>query len=269
MNHFCCKNSNTAARKYFTSIIIIGVFLFSSCASKRETVYLNDLSDTIPSQTIQMSKFTEPIIQKDDILSISIETISPSATSANLQTAGSSSTSPTSTQPNTSGYLVDNNGEVQLPMIGKLKLTGLTTSQAKSLILEKAAFYLKDPIVQVRFVNFKITVIGEVNKPATYTVTSEKVSIFDALGMAGDLTIFGKRENVTLIRDNEGSKDIIRLNLASSNFVKSPYFFLKQNDVLYIQPNDAKIASNNSARRQILTTAISVISVIVLLITRL
>jgi len=269
MNNFFIKNSVSSVHKHLTIIIAVGALFLSSCASKRETVYLNDLSDSVPRHTIPMSKFVEPLIQKDDILSISIETLSPSTTSASMQSAGGSTTSATPLQNPTSGYLVDNNGEVQLPMIGKLKLTGLTTSQAKNMILEKAVIYLKDPVVQVRFVNFKITVLGEVNKPATYTVPSEKVSVLDVLGMAGDLTIFGRRENVMLIRDNEGVKDVVRLNLASSDFIKSPYFFLKQNDVLYVQPNDTKISTNNTANRQILTTVISLISVAVLLITRL
>jgi polysaccharide export outer membrane protein len=257
--------------KFYVKLALISVIpllFLSSCASKKETLYLNNLSDSVLKQSIPLAKFSEPTIQTDDILSISIQTISPSATSASIQPSsgiGSSSAS----QSSVSGYLVDSKGEVQIPMIGKLKLSGLTTNEARDTILNKASVYLKDPVVQVRFVNFKITVIGEVNKPAAYTVASEKVSILDVLGMAGDLTIYGRRENIMLIRDNGDKKDIIRLNLASSNITQSPYFYLKQNDVIYVEPNHNKINTNNAANRQTLTTAISIISIILVLITRL
>jgi polysaccharide export outer membrane protein len=249
-----------------TLVLVLPIILLPSCASKKEVLYFNNLSDSVLKQSIPLAKFTEPIIQKDDILSINIQTISPSTTSANMLPSGASSST---TAQASSGYLVDNEGLVQIPMIGKLKLAGLTTNQAKELIIEKASVYLKDPVVQVRFVNFKITVIGEVANPATYSVASEKVSIIDVLGMAGDLTIYGKRENIMLIRDNGNQKDVVRLNLSSSDIMQSPYFFLKQNDVVYVSPNKNKIATQNSANRQFLTIGISVISLALLLLSRL
>lgn len=246
---------------------VLGAIFLSSCATNKDTIYFNNLKDSTTS--ITLSQFSEPVIQSDDILSITIQTINPSATSSSIGMPAGIGMGESISHNGMSGYLVDSKGEVQLPMIGSLKLKGLTTNQAKDLILNKASLYLKDPVVQVRFANFKVTVIGEVNKPATYTIPSEKVSILDIVGMAGDLTIYGRRENIMLIRDNAGKKDIFRLNLASSSIIESPYFYLKQNDVIYVQPNNSRTSVNNRSGLQVFSVVSSLISIAVLLITRL
>lgn len=243
------------------------VFLYS-CASKKSTVYFNNIADTVLSANVNMAKFTEPIIQKDDILAITIQTIDPNTSSANMQMPTTATTGGIQAQQSISGYLVDNDGMIELPMIGKLKLGGLNTHEAKKLIVEKASKYLKDPVVQVRFANYRITVIGEVSKPATFTVPSEKVSILDLLGMAGDLTIYGRRDNIMLIRDHGDKKEIARLNLSSSDIMESPYFYLKQNDVIYVEPNRAKMAANNTERFRILSATLSIISLGIVILTR-
>jgi len=260
---------NVNIKKNLKYFLLLGTVFLYSCAANKNTVYFNNIADTVLSANVNMAKFTEPVIQKDDILAITIQTIDPNTSSANMQMPTTATTGGIQAQQNLSGYLVDNDGMIELPMIGKLKLGGLNTYEAKKLIVEKASKYLKDPVVQVRFANYRITVIGEVNKPATFTVPSEKVSILDLLGMAGDLTIYGRRDNIMLIRDNGDKKEIARLNLASSNIIESPYFYLKQNDVIYVEPNKAKMSVNNTERFRILSATISVISVAVLLITRL
>ena len=123
--------------------------------------------------------------------------------------------------------------------------------------------------MQVRFANFKITVLGEVNRPATYTVPNEKVTVLDALGLAGDLTIYGKRENVLLVRDQGGQKELVRLNLNESEVFSSSYFYLRQNDVIYVEPGKAKAAANNAARTQAFAIIGSVLSVLIVALTRL
>ncbi|TCD02688.1 polysaccharide biosynthesis/export family protein [Pedobacter psychroterrae] len=251
--------------KYF--LLLSTVFLYS-CASKKSTVYFNNLADTVLSTHVNMAKFTEPVIQKDDILAITIQTIDPNTSSANMQMPTTANTGGIQAQQNISGYLVDNDGMIELPMIGKLKLGGLNTYEAKKLIVEKASKYLKDPVVQVRFANYRITVIGEVSKPATFTVPSEKVSILDLLGMAGDLTIYGRRDNIMLIRDHGDKKEIARLNLSSSDIMESPYFYLKQNDVIYVEPNKAKMSVNNTERFRILSATLSIISLGIVILTR-
>lgn len=217
--------------------------------------------------------FTDPVIQPDDILSVSIFTIDPmSSAVVNQATSGQAlgaSSASTIGQQQISGYLVDKNGEIELAVLGKIKLVGLTTYQARDLIRTKAAELYKNPSVQVRFANFKITILGEVVRPAAYTLPNEKVNVLDAIGLAGDLTIYGKRDNVLLIRDNNGKKEFARFSLNSSDLFSSPYFYLKQNDVIYVEPNKARIASNNASRTQTFAILGSVLSVLIVLITRL
>lgn len=247
-------------------------FLLSNCSVKK-TVYFNDL----PIDTLQVikaaSKFQEPIIQGDDILNISIQTLDPTTSlianqTMAVQAIGSSSASNVGTQT-IAGFLVDKDGYVHMALLGKVKVAGLTTYQARQLIAEKAMQYYKDPNVQVRFANFKITVLGEVARPATYTVPNEKVSVLDALGLAGDLTIFGKRENVLLIRESGDKKELIRLNLNNSDLLASSYFYLRQNDVLYVEPGKGKAAANNASRTQTFAMIGSFLSLLIVAMTRL
>lgn len=219
--------------------------------------------------------FTEPKIQVDDILSLSIFTIDDKTGMVVNQVGSqaiSTSTGSANTlgaTPPTAGFLVDKNGEIDLSVIGKVKLTGLTTFQARDLIKAKAAIYYTSPNVQVRFANFKVTVLGEVARPATYVVPNEKVTVLDALGLAGDLTIYGKRENIKLIRENNGKKEFAFLNLNSKELFNSHYYYLKQNDVLYVEPNKGKAASLNQSRVQTFALVGSIVSVLVVLISRL
>lgn len=219
-----------------------------------------------------VATFTEPVIQADDILSISINTIDPQSSAVVNQAAavvGSGLAANSPREQPISGYLVDKNGEVELSLIGMVKVAGLTTFQAKELIRAEASKNLKNPNVVVRFANFKVSILGEVNRPAAYTLPNEKVSVLDALSLAGDLTIYGKRENVLVIRDNNGKKEFGRLNLNSTDTFTSPYYYLKQNDVLYVEPIKAKVVSVNAATRTTIAVAISAISTIVLIFTRL
>jgi len=262
--------------KFFTFIGLISLLILSSCGSTKNVPYFQDVSLEGNSILNETAVFKEPTIQPDDILSISIFTIDPNTSMvvnqvgsqaiSNTTTAGAA-TALSATQA-TAGFLVDKNGEIELSIIGKVQLAGITTSQAKDLIREKAAFNYKDPNVQVRYSNFKVTILGEVSRPATYTVPNEKVNVLDALGLAGDLTIYGKRENVLLIRENNGVKQFARLNLNSAEIFNSPYYYLRQNDVLYIEPNKGKAASLNTARTQTLAIIGTALTVLITLISR-
>jgi len=241
--------------------------LFASCASTKNVPYFKDIPDSTREKMVIDAPYTDPLIIPDDILSITIITIDPN-TSAPVNQAATMpvATSNTGTPELVPGLLVDRNGEISLPIIGAVKVAGLTSYQAKQLIKTKAAKYYKDPDVQLRFANFKITVIGEVMHPATFTVPNEKVSVLDALGMAGDLTIYGRRENVLLIREDNGKKELFRLNLNSSDLFKSPYFYLKQNDVLYVEPNKSKAVQADAQQTRIITIAASIITGIILIL---
>jgi len=241
--------------------------------SVKKIVYFNDLPTDTTRILKQAATFTEPVIQTDDILSVTIQTLDPTtAAVANqavaVQAVGASSASNVGNQV-ISGFLVDKDGYIQMALLGKIKVKGLTTYQAREQITALAAQYYKNPTVQVRFANYKITVLGEVARPATYTVPNEKVTVLDALGLAGDLTIYGKRENVLLVRDQGPEKELIRLNLNDSEVFKSPYFYLRQNDVIYVEPGKAKAAANNAARTQTLAIIGSVLSVLIVALTRL
>lgn len=262
------KNSSLAT--IFLIVSLAGILFSSSCVVTEKSVYFNNLPDSGTIEKTIISKFIEPVIQNDDLLAITVQTIDPSsAVSVNqapsMPTVGGS-TSTSIMNQSVSGFLVDKNGEVSIPMLGKLKLSGLTTYEARALIEREASRYFKDPNVQVRFANYKITLIGEVARPATYTVANEKVSLLDAIGLAGDLTIHGKRENVLLVRDNAGRKEFVRFNLNSTDIFKSPYFYLKQNDVIYVEPGKGKVAATNIARTQtisIITAAVSIMTIII------
>lgn len=254
-------------------IWVLALLLFFASCSVKKIVYFNDLPGDSVRIVKEAARFNEPVIQSDDILSISVQTIDPiTAAVANqaiaIQAIGASSATNVGTQLIT-GFNVDKDGYIQMSLLGKVMVKDLTTYQARDRILQLAEKYYKDPNVQVRFANYKITVLGEVARPATYTVPNEKVTILDALGLAGDLTIYGKRENVLLVRDQNGHKELIRLNLNSSDLFQSPYYYLKQNDVVYVEPGRAKAAANNASRTQTLALVGSLLSVLIVALTRL
>ena len=257
-------------------MLLLPIFLLllgSSCTSVKKTVYFNDLAVNNPRVVQEAALFTEPVIQSDDILNVTVQTIDPTTSAvANqavaVQAVGASSATNMGNQV-ISGFLVDKDGYIHMSLLGKVEVKGLTTYQARERVTNLAKQYYKDPTVQVRFANYKVTVLGEVARPATYTVPNEKVTVLDALGLAGDLTIYGKRENVLLIREQGGKKELVRLNLNSSEIFQSPYFYLRQNDVLYVEPGKAKAAANNAARTQTYAIIGSIISVLIVAITRL
>ena len=253
------------------SKILCCLFLTSSCVSTKNVTYFQNLSNADQSVIDSVAKFSEPIIQPNDILSIEIKTIDPESAEIVNQssTQAAVGTATNISRSEVSGFMVDKNGEIELSLIGNLKVAGLTSFEAKQLIKEKATRYLQNPTVSVRFANFKVSVLGEVARPAAYSVGNEKATILDVLSLAGDLTLYGKRENITVIRDAGGKKVVGRLNLNSVDLFKSPYYYLKQNDVVYVEPNKAKVLSLNSTTRTTVAVIISALSTVVLIITRL
>ncbi len=264
------SNKNNVIKGLRYLIFSVVVALSASCVSNKKIAYFQDIQSIKQAKLDSAAVFTEPVIQSDDILSINIFTLNPQSgaivnqAASNTVLGGGANTAVAAQQ--VSGFLVDRNGDVELSLIGKVKVAGLTTYQARELIREKAAVVYKEPNVQLRFANFKVSVLGEVNSPSTYTLPNEKVSILDALSLAGDLTIYGKRDNVLIVRDNNGKKEFVRLDLNSSKIFNSPFYYLKQNDVVYVEPNKRKVSASNSAQIQTISVIASVISVIVLAI---
>ncbi|WP_316844691.1 polysaccharide biosynthesis/export family protein [Pedobacter psychrodurus] len=257
-------NRKITIKQINISVIILLVVLISSCVSTKNVPYFQDVSLAGKSVLESTADYSDPKIQVDDILSISIFTGDPENTGVVNQVSSVTTVG----QQQVSGYLVDKKGEIELAVIGKIKLAGLTTFEARDTIRSRAKELFKNPTVQVRFANFKVTVLGEVARPAAYTLPNEKVSVLDAIGLAGDLTIYGKRENILLIREVNGKKEFARLNLNSEMLFKSSYFYLKQNDVIYVEPNKARVAANNAARTQTFAIIGSALSVAIVLISR-
>lgn len=246
------------------------MLLLFSCAAPKNITYFKDVPDTLRNASIAQAAYTTPVVQVDDILQVSIQTLDPGATAVlNQPQPATMPASGTPASGNTAGgYLVDKSGNIALPLIGKIAVKDKTTDQIRDDIQTKAAVYYKDPVVNVRFINFKVTVLGEVNRPSTYVMPNEKVTLLDALGMAGDLTIFGKRENVLLIRENNGKKEFVRFNLNNSNLFASPYFYLRQGDVVYVEPNKSKVASTDMQQVKRISIMASVLSLLVVVVSR-
>jgi len=240
-------------RSCFPVLYILAMCLplvLGSCGSTKKLRYFQDLPETNRAVPVSIAAYADPIIQPDDILSINVNTTDPTATlsinSRNGIYVNSSSSQSGSANPLT-GYLVNKDGDVEVPVLGKIHLAGLTTVDARDVIRKQAVNYFNNPVVDVRFSNFKVTVIGEVNHPASYVLPNEQVSVLDAIGYAGDLTIYGRRTNVLLIRKTPDHKDFtVKLDLTKKDALNSPYFYLRQNDVIYVEPMPTKVLNNDN-----------------------
>lgn len=258
-------------------LVLAGFFCLylSACTSSKNISYFKDVPDTLAQKKeITQVTYITPVIQPDDILQVSVQTLDPNVGSLSIQQgnstlpSGSASLNNPASGSGVNGFIVDKQGYVILPLLGKIKAQGKTTDEIRDEIHAKALEFYKDPIVNVRYANFKITVLGEVARPSSYVMPNEKVSLLDALGAAGDLTIYGKRENVLLVRDKNGKKEFARFNLNNSNLFTSPYYYLQQGDLIYVEPNRAKVVSTDAARLRAITIITSAVSLVTIIIAR-
>jgi polysaccharide biosynthesis/export protein len=221
--------------KSILNVLTLSVFLFcASCVETKNVSYFTGVNEgTIPATV----PIPESLIQKNDLLSVTVSSLNPEA-SAIFNTPAAPG-APTDAQ----GYLVNAEGNIQFPILGMIRASGYTKEQLKSEIEKKLIEkqLLKDPIVSIRFLNYRVTVLGEVKNPSVVQAPSEKISLMEALGMAGDLTIYGRRDNVLLIREEGGVKTLKRINLNSAELLSSPYYYLKSNDIVYVEPNKLRI----------------------------
>lgn len=239
-------------------LVIIAFLTLSSCASRKNIVYLQ------PSQAELENMQTKyiPRIQQEDLLMITVSAADVKATMPfNQQNAYQMQAATATDLAFKPTYLVDANGEIDFPVLGKVKVGGLSRLEATDLVRSKLKQYIVDPGVNISFANFKITVLGEVAKPGTYTLPQERVTLLEALGLAGDMTIKGVRSNVLLIREKDGEKKMERLNLLSDSILNSPYYYLAQNDVIYVEPNGSQV--RNSSLGQNTNVWISITSLII------
>jgi polysaccharide export outer membrane protein len=237
----------------FTLIII-----FTSCGFKKNIVYFKN------SETINLEiKEHSPMLRKDDFISILVlggdESTMKIVNTPQVQGGmrGYATGTPTS-----NGYLIDEKGEINFPLIGKIKLEGLSRNQAINLIEEKLSSLINKPVVTLQIQNFHVTILGEIKTPGTFTIPNEKVNILELIGIAGDLTIYGVRKNILVLREENGRKKEYRLDLTKTDFINSPVYNLQQNDIVYVEPNQSKV---NSSR--VSSTAGIFVSVATLIIT--
>jgi len=230
------------------SLILVLTIQLTSCVSTRSATYFNDVGSERFSERFGN---IEPVLQENDILSISVSSLNQEAAeifnSANLTATQTSSSSGTTTQA--SGYLIDQEGNIRFPLLGIIKAAGKTKKELREEITGQLVDkqLLLGPIVDVRYLNYRVSVLGEVRNPSVLTIPNEKVTILEALGLAGDLTIYAKRDNLLLIRTENGVKKTHRIDLTTDEIFTSPFYFLKSNDVLYVQPNGSKVASTSRA----------------------
>ena len=224
----------------FRIVILTIIISLTSCASKKKIAYFQDVKEDL-----RMMNY-EPILQTDDVLMIVISSVNPEvAAPYNLKTVILQSNSEISlAQERLQSYLIDQEGNIEFPVIGKVHLAGLTRTQGVELIKEKLNSHIKDPVVNLRILNYKISVLGEVNKPGVYPLQSERITLLEAISLAGDLSIYGKRTDVLVIREDEGVKTINKIDLTNSDFINSDFYYLNQNDVVYVEPTKTKVNSS-------------------------
>lgn len=245
--------------------------VLSSCSSSKESLtYFSNLSPEQTSGTIEGGSYEITIIPDDELV-ITVTSLTPDATApynAPLAAISNRAEKQEATRQQTlQTYIVDQNGYISMPIIGKIKAAGLTTNQLCKQITDKVAQNVIDPYVRVQLLNYRVNVLGEVKSPGAIKVVKERYSILDALAEAGDLTPYGRRENVLLIREENGQRVYHRLNLNDAATLSSPYFYLRQNDVVYVEPNNvlqsnSRYSQDNGYKLSVISTIVSAASVI-------
>ncbi len=221
-------------------LLVLPLLLFS-CGSKKEMVYLQGIDDN---KSYEVNTNYEPTLKPDDLLSIIVAAENPEVTVPFNLPAIQGNYEINNNQNGIKTYLIDNMGFIDFPVLGKVKFGGLTRSEADKKLLGLLSEYIKNPSINLRILNYKVSVIGEVSKPGSYTIPGERITIFEALGLAGDLTIYGKRDNILVIHEADGKKTYTRVDITNAQALDSPAYYLSQNDVVVVEPNRTKINSS-------------------------
>lgn len=251
---------------YNQLFIFFIAMLFVACVSPKKMVYFQNIEGVETNETIVNY---EPKIQVGDLLNINVSAIDGEAAMPfNLYETPIIGSTVANVKPLT--YLVNADGEINFPVLGAVKVEGLSTKiLAANLTNTLIEGYLKSPIVNVRLTNFKVTVLGEVKVPGSYAVPNERISIIEAIGLAGDLTIQGRRSTVLLIREQEGERKFVTIDLTNKKLFNSPYYYLAQNDVIYIEPNKTKLNSSVvGSNTGVILSSVSILITLITLLTR-
>lgn len=264
---------NINKSKLFIFMATTALLALGSCKSNEGALtYFKDIKEN-PSGTINMPSYEIRIVPDDELI-ITVNSYNPNATAAyNVPLTNPSTRSALvqMTQPAIQPYLVDKDGYINFPRLGKIHVAGKTTVELERELTKEISKEVSDPFVHVELRSFKVLVLGEVNAPGTKYVDKDRYSVFDALADAGDLTIYGERTKILLIREENGKKNYIHLNLQEASIMSSPYFFLRQNDVIYVEPNairtdNSKYNTNNSFKLSVTSTIVSAASIIASLV---
>ncbi len=259
--------------KFFNSAVYSVLLSFAcvsaSCVSQKDVTYFQAASADRDSEIAPLGEQFVATIQKGDILQIIVSSLSAEASAmfnpyppqVNLM-----QNSRTNNLPPANGYLVDDDGNITLPLIGKLRVETLSTSSATALITEKLNKYLQQPTASLRILNYKISVLGEVNQPSVYVIPNERITLPEALSLAGDLTIYGQRNNIMVIRETEGKREFARVDLTKRDLFTSPYYYLHANDVVYVEPTKGRVTGSDRTI-QLAPIVISGLSLITVLVT--
>ncbi len=253
---------------------IVLTILISSCSTNKNLMYFQDVNRT--AVTVENAEAFHPVtIQPLDVLSINISSLNPDASAVyNHGVVGANPTTVTGSTDQVgvaNGYLVDNNGEIQLPILGNVKAAGLSVPEFKQALTNILIKYLKEPYVTVNIINFKVTVLGDVGRPTVLRVQNERLTFTDAITLAGDLTQTAERNNILIVREQNGKRQYIPVDLTTKNIFNSPYYYLKNNDIIYVTPGKYKstLATDNLSRNLgLLGSVISIVLLAVTLITR-
>ena len=249
-------------KKYVAYLVVCMAVFFTACTSTKKIIYLQDV---VPLKQQEIEQKYEVIIHGDDLLAIMVNSRDPElALPFNMPMVSDQLGSNTGGQQRVLGYLVDTNGNIDFPILGEIHVEGLTRMQLTELIKNKLieGDLIKDPIVTVQFLNFKISVMGEVGRPGSFTISGDRITLLEALSMAGDLTIYGRRDRVGVIRENNGKRTILFHDLRSADIFNSPCYYLQQNDIVYVEPNKAKSGQSSINQNNSIGVWVSVISLL-------
>ncbi len=208
-------------------------FLVTSCATKKDIIYFQDAESL---NSVKNEQIFEPLIEVNDILHISVSSMNEEVVIPFKRNTASEGMV-NNANPGLQGYLVSSDGNIRFPVLGEVQVAGKIRSQVVKELKDQLLEFIKDVVVDVRIMNFKITVIGEVNNPGVYAINDERVTLPQAIGLAGDLTADGKRDAILIIRETDGNQNVQRIDLNSTDFYNTPFYFLKQNDVVYVEPS--------------------------------
>ena len=249
-------------KKYVAYLVVCMAVFFTACTSTKKIIYLQDV---VPLKQQEIEQKYEVIIHGDDLLAIMVNSRDPElALPFNMPMVSYQLGSNTGGQQRVLGYLVDTNGNIDFPILGEIHVEGLTRMQLTELIKNKLieGDLIKDPIVTVQFLNFKISVMGEVGRPGSFTISGDRITLLEALSMACDLTIYGRRDRVGVIRENNGKRTILFHDLRSADIFNSPCYYLQQNDIVYVEPNKAKSGQSSINQNNSIGVWVSVISLL-------